>query len=228
MILVPVKGLARAKQRLADVLDQPTRTELAKTLLLDVLHAIVAYGREDASVVTSDEFASEQARALGLAVIADRSNLSETDAIEQATLHCVSRGVTRTLVIPGDIPLIEAEDLAAIFNHAHEEGTVLVPAMDKRGTNAVLRAPAALFPLRFGNDSFWPHLSAAVAAERPCVVLSLPHIALDVDTPEDLKNLALADGHKNSQQLARELVEQIRRMPAHTFCSPDKATVAEQ
>ena len=41
-------------------------------------------------------------------VIRDDSNLSETAAIEMATRTCEARGIQTTLVIPGDIPLIEA------------------------------------------------------------------------------------------------------------------------
>jgi 2-phospho-L-lactate guanylyltransferase len=58
--------------------------------------------------------------------------------------------------------------------------------------------------LRFGNDSFMPHLSAAIATDTSCVVLSLPGIALDIDTPADLMELAQATGSKKSQLLARQ------------------------
>ena len=37
MILIPVKDLSGAKQRLAAILDQPARTELAQAMLLDML-----------------------------------------------------------------------------------------------------------------------------------------------------------------------------------------------
>lgn len=205
MILIPVKNLANAKQRLGDVLDQSTRTELAHAMLADVLQAVVEYGREDVSLVTNDPFALERASRYGFDVIPDTANLSETDAIEMATRVCISRGVERTLVIPGDIPLIEADDLATIFEHAPTHGSVLVPSSDKRGTNAVLRAPSDLFPLRFGNDSFQPHLQAAIATDASCVVLSLARIGLDIDNAEDLHNLAAHPGDKRSQMLARKL-----------------------
>ena len=39
MILIPVKNLSSAKQRLAAVLDQSARTELAQTMLRDVVAA---------------------------------------------------------------------------------------------------------------------------------------------------------------------------------------------
>ena len=205
MILIPVKNLSNAKQRLADVLDQRTRTELAHVMLADVLQAVADYGREDVSLVTDDAFALEQAAGHGFQVVPDTTNTSETVAIEMATGVCVARGVPRTLVIPGDIPLIEVDDLAAIFEHAPEKGSALVPSADKRGTNAVLRAPAALFPLRFGTDSFQLHLQSAIATDTACVVLSLPRIALDIDNADDLRKLATAPGQKRSQVLARKL-----------------------
>jgi 2-phospho-L-lactate guanylyltransferase len=157
------------------------------------------------ALVTSDPFALHVAAHLGLEIIRDASNLSQTDAIETATRICEERGLESTLVIPADIPLIEADDIRMIYENAPERGSVLVPAADNRGTNAVLRSPAALFPLRFGNDSFLPHHAAAQATNNPCVVLSLPRIALDIDNPEDLRELARAPGEKRSQVLARRL-----------------------
>jgi 2-phospho-L-lactate/phosphoenolpyruvate guanylyltransferase len=204
VILLPVKNLANAKQRLASVLEQQARTELAQAMLSDVMDALAAYAGDGVSLATSDSFAIELAGQYGFEIIRDESNFSETDAIEMATRLCESRGVESTLVIPGDIPLIEVADLCAIYESSPEMGSVLVPSGDKRGTNAVLRRPAALFPLRFGNDSFMPHLAAAIGTNKSCVVLSLPRIALDIDTPEDLGELAQAPGEKRSQLLARK------------------------
>jgi len=205
MILIPVKSLANAKQRLASLLDQPTRTKLAQAMLFDVLETLRAWqSRPEVSVVTSDAFAVELARRFEFRVIPDNANRSETDAIEMATRFCESQGVDSTLVIPGDIPLIQVAELEQILEAAPAEGSVLVPAADGRGTNAAWRRPAGLFPLRFGNDSFKPHLAAARAAQKPCVVLSLPGVALDVDNPADLRRLAEAPGETRAQRLARQ------------------------
>lgn len=203
MILIPVKNLSSAKQRLATVLDQPSRTQLAHAMLADVAEAVAVSACDDIALVTSDEFAIELGRQHGFDVIRDDSNVSETDAIEMATRLCESRGIYDTLVLPGDIPLIEPAEIRAIYESAPESGTLLVPSHDKRGTNAALRRPSSLFPLRFGNDSFMPHLSAAIASDKSCVILSLPGIALDIDTPEDLRKLAQCAGEKRSQLLAR-------------------------
>jgi 2-phospho-L-lactate/phosphoenolpyruvate guanylyltransferase len=205
MILVPIKNLENAKQRLAFVLDQGTRTELAQAMLHDVLDALAACSsNSEVSLVTSDPFALDLAQAFSFQVIPDAANRSETDAIEMATQLCESRGVVNTLVIPADIPLIQPSEVTAILQAAPEKGSVLVPAADGRGTNAIFRRPAALFPLRFGNDSFKPHLAAARATGKPCVVLSLPGIALDLDEPSDLAALASAPGETRSQHLVRQ------------------------
>jgi 2-phospho-L-lactate guanylyltransferase len=204
MILVPVKNLQQAKQRLAPALDQAARTELAKAMLHDMLEVLSSWPRHpEVAIVSCDPFALSLANAYGFEVIADHKNSGETDAIEMATRVCEVRGVD-TLVIPADIPLIQAWELQSIVDAAPATGSVLVPAGDGRGTNAVLRRPAALFPLRFGNDSFRPHLAAAQATGKPCVVLPLPGIAVDVDNPADLKQLAELPGETRAQRLARQ------------------------
>ena len=204
MILVPVKNLKQAKQRLAPALDQAARTELAQAMLHDVLEILSLWpGRPEVAIVSCDSFAMSLANTYRFEVIADHKNGGETDAIEMATRVCEIRGLD-TLVIPADIPLIQVWELQAIMDAAPAIGSVLVPAGDGRGTNAVLRRPAALFPLRFGNDSFKPHLAAAQATGESCVVLSLPGIAVDVDCPADLRQLIELPGETRAQRLARQ------------------------
>ena len=174
-------------------------------MIYDVLTALHNWNtRPPVAVVTSDPYAVTLAKEDGFEVIPDPDNPGETGAIEMATRVCVERGVDSTLVIPADIPLIEAWELEEILKHAPGEGSVLVPAADGRGTNAAFRRPANLFPLRFGNDSFKPHHAAAQATGKPCVVLNFAGIALDVDNPEDLQQLISARGETRAQRLARE------------------------
>jgi len=48
------------------------------------------------------------------------------------------------------------------------------------------------------------HHAAAQATGKPCVLLSLPGIALDVDNPSDLHALAAASGETHAQRLVRQ------------------------
>jgi len=206
MILLPIKRLEDAKQRLAPALEPEQRKLLAEAMLRDVLAAIAACRlRSAVAVVTSDPQASRLARHHGFDVIADTENAGETQAIAMATRVAQAGGAEETLVIPGDAPLVEAWELEAMAAAAAPKfrGVVLAAARDRRGTNAVLRRPPGLFPLRFGNDSFAPHLEAARATGAEVVVLELPGVALDVDTPADLAALLAAPCRTRSQRLLR-------------------------
>ena len=152
-----------------------------------------------------------------------------------ATAICVKAGAKFSLVIPGDLPLVQGWELQKLFSAAHAigkgahhvegegegqgqgetndedededdgegDGAILVPAHDHRGTNAVWRKPADLFPLQFGDDSFAPHCAAAEATGKPCVILELAGIGLDVDSPADLRRLLASSGDTHAQRLAR-------------------------
>ena len=174
-------------------------------MLHDVLTTLHNWGnRPQVAVVTSDPFAINLAEEYKFEVIPDPNNPGETGAIEMATRACIERGADSTLVIPADIPLIQTWELDEILKHAPAEGSVLVPAADGRGTNAAFRRPANLFPLRFGNDSFKPHHAAAQATGKPCIVLNLPGIAVDIDNPADLQQLIALPGESRAQRLVRE------------------------
>ncbi len=205
MILVPVKNLQNAKQRLSPLLNSEERRMLAAAMLQDVLCTIRAWSdRPPVALVTNDPLARELAEEYSFEIIQDRKNTSETDAISMATSMSQGWGAESTLVIPADIPLVTVAELQHILGAAPEHGSVLVPSADGRGSNAVYRRPAALFPLRFGDDSFVPHKKAAQATGYPCVELRLPGIALDVDTPADLRQLLAEPGDSRVQRLVRE------------------------
>ncbi len=190
MILIPVKDLRGAKQRLGEVLTQEQRTLLAEAMLADVVEAVVGWKqRPPVALVTSYPAAVALAHECGFEVIEDPQNPGETGAIARATQAAIARGARETLVLPGDMPLASSRELEAVYAAAPAEGVVLVPAADGRGSNAVLRRPADLIPLRFGNDSFVPHREAARATGKPVVVLELEGIGLDIDTPADLAAL---------------------------------------
>src|SRR5437763_13821815 len=92
-ILVPVKNLAGAKQRLAEVLTAEQRRSLAEAMLRDVLEALAQLDQpESVSIVTGDAVATAVASEYGFEVIADNENAGETAAIALATDVTASEG----------------------------------------------------------------------------------------------------------------------------------------
>jgi 2-phospho-L-lactate/phosphoenolpyruvate guanylyltransferase len=204
ILLIPVKTLSTAKQRLADALTQAQRSQLAEAMLRDVMAAASGVrDRIDVALVTGDARALELAREFGFSVIKDLRNESETAAIEMATAWCEERGYDTTVVVPGDIPLITSDELHRVLDTAPAEGAVFVPAYDRRGSNCILRRPASLIPLRFGNDSFLPHCEAMRQTGQELLILEMSGIGLDIDNPRELDLLLQRDGSTNAQRLLR-------------------------
>ena len=60
------------------------------------------------------------------------------------------------------------------------------PAHDDLGSNAVVCSPPESVPLRFGDNSYFPHLDAARLQGIEPTVIRQPGIAMDIDHPVDL------------------------------------------
>ncbi len=191
MILVPIKDLRGAKSRLSPILSPAERTQLAQAMAEDVFDALAPFASDPGvAVVSGDLWASQQAKARKFTIIFDDVQAGETAAIELATSFCLNNGSEFSVVFPADVPLITAEEVRAVLHTMPSRGCVVVPAGDNRGTNGILRRPADLIPLRFGNDSLQPHLTAARATGEELIVLTgLLGIAIDVDGPDDLTTL---------------------------------------
>jgi 2-phospho-L-lactate guanylyltransferase len=204
ILLIPFKSLATAKQRLAEALDAGQRSQLAEAMLRDVMLAAVGVKeRIDLALVTGDARAQAIAEELGFLVIEDTRNESETAAIEAATEWCEQRGYDATMIVPADIPLVAADELHRVLDAAPAEGAVFVPAYDRRGSNCILRRPASIIPLRFGNDSFLPHCEAMKKTGKELIILEIPGIGLDIDNPHELELLVQREGETGSQRLLR-------------------------
>ena len=203
-LLIPVKNLTHAKQRLAGALDQARRSQLAEAMLRDVMNAAAGVSnRLEAFLVTGDSQAQAMAAEFNFGVIEDTRNESETDAIDMATSWCERHGYDTSVVVPGDIPLITGDELKQVLDAAPVEGAVFVPAYDRRGSNCILRRPASLIPLHFGNDSFLPHCEAMKKTGKPLVVLEMAGIGLDIDNPQELELLVHREGNTHAQRLLR-------------------------
>jgi 2-phospho-L-lactate/phosphoenolpyruvate guanylyltransferase len=185
--VVPVKETRDAKQRLAGVLTPVQRQELALAMLEDVLAAVTAVPElAGILVVTIDPAAAATAARHGARIVADGARDGHTGAVAAAARRLETEGCG-LLEVPGDIPLVEPHDVSELMAaHGRAPAFTIVPARDQRGSNAVLCSPPDAVPLRFGENSFFPHLAAARACGIEPKVVALPRIALDIDTPDDL------------------------------------------
>jgi 2-phospho-L-lactate guanylyltransferase len=184
-IIVPHRGLAAAKTRLAPVLDHDERMALARTLLVRVLG--VARQAVDDVVVISPAAELEPIVAAAGARLAVQRGMGLNAGLDQAREAAAADGVQRLVVLHGDLPNLAADDVLAFMDAAAQPAAVgVAPDRLGTGTNGLALSPPGVIGFRFGAGSFAAHRAEAAAAGLEAVIVTRPGLAFDLDTPEDL------------------------------------------
>jgi 2-phospho-L-lactate guanylyltransferase len=213
--VVPVKERVSAKERLAPMLAPEVRQALALAMLEDVLEALSATpGIAGLLVVTVDPEARLVAVRYGGRPIETGARDGHGGAVAAAARLLAAEGRSGMLTLPGDIPLVTPAEIAQLLAaHLPAPSFTIVPSHDELGSNAVVCSPPDAVPLRFGENSFYPHLRAAQTCGIRPRVLHLPGIALDIDNPEDVMSFMRID----SPTRARAVLAEDRKLLAGGF-----------
>lgn len=184
-IIVPHRGLAAAKTRLAPVLDDGEREALARRLLEEVLH-VAHEACDDVVVITPSEALAPLVAAAGARLVVQRG-MGLNAGLEQARREAIAEGVTTLVILHGDLPNLGTDDVAGLLDALPEaEGVAIAPDRAGTGTNALALRPPDAIALRFGTGSLAAHLAEADAAGVPLSEVHRPGLAFDLDTPADL------------------------------------------
>lgn len=206
-LLLPIKDLRNAKQRLAAVLSPAERISLAEAMLSDTIRAVTEVREADAIfVATNYEPVIQLARANGWEILREDSQVSESVSVDAASRSCEKQGFSAVLRIPLDIPLVQARDIDELLViDSDGPAVVIVPSRDGTGTNAILRTPPTLFPSHFGSGSFAKHYTEAQSASAQVIIRRNPRLEMDVDDESDLRALLQHDlnGTATGEWLAR-------------------------
>jgi 2-phospho-L-lactate guanylyltransferase len=187
--VVPVKDLWGTKSRLAPVLDPGARAGLTLYMMGRVVRAILEAGIDDVCVVSPDTMVLEEAERRGATPLVQESR-GLNPALEEGRRRAQELGSSTLLVLPADLPLLDAEDVQAVLQEAGDgPSAVISPDETRSGTNALLIQPPDVLPFAFGTDSFEAHLGAARRRSLDVSVCERPHLAFDLDTTGDLASL---------------------------------------
>jgi 2-phospho-L-lactate guanylyltransferase len=182
IVLIPMKPLSGAKERLAPTLSPDERRRLAVAMLADVIAA--ARGFERVWVLNSDPEAASAAIDAGVESVADPAPGGGLNAsLAAATARTIAEGATGVLIVSADLPAVTAGDLEALSDRA---GLAIASDRSGTGTNALWRAPANAIEVAFGTSSLAAHERLAHEAGVRMRVVERPGLALDVDVPDDL------------------------------------------
>lgn len=193
-VVIPIKQLENAKQRLGSLLSASQRAGLFQAMVEDVLEAVTTCDRiDEVMVVTNDVRVTEIARRYSARVMAEPDVPGLINAVTSAGVQLRAEGVGTMMFLPGDVPLVTVEELEVVLDgfglQEHAEFGI-VPASDLGGSNCVVCSPPDCMAFGFGEDSFRRHLGLARERGIEPIVAKLPGIGLDIDTPDDLIELA--------------------------------------
>jgi len=194
-LLLPIKDLRHAKQRLSGFLSPEERFALAQAMLADTLRAVRGVCKADRIVVvTNYEPAMRAAEENGWELLREQHQISESASVDAASRECEKLGMTSVLRIPLDVPLVQASDIDELLAaECAAPALVIVPSRDGTGTNAILRTPPTLFPSHFGSGSFAMHCDEARRVASQVLVRRNARLEMDVDDEADLRALAQHD-----------------------------------
>jgi 2-phospho-L-lactate guanylyltransferase len=180
--LIPIKPDGERKTRLAGRLGPEERSRLAHALLDRLVGALGSVARIERIVLLS----AQPAAAPDIGWIGDEGRGLNPELEEaRAALRAPA-----LLVIHADLPLIAADDIAALLTAAEKAGCAIAADRHGGGTNALALADGRTFRFRFGPGSLALHRAEG---GRDCRVVERPGLAIDCDTPDDL-DCAIAGG----------------------------------
>ena len=184
-IIVPHRGLAVAKTRLAPVLDDAEREALARRLLEQVL-AVAHQACGDLVVITPSAALEPLVTAAGARLVVQRG-LGLNAGLEQARREALADRIDTLLVLHGDLPNLGTDDVTALLDAVPQPtGVAIAPDRAGMGTNGLALRPPDAIAFRFGLGSLAAHHAEAEALGVPLVEVDRPGLAFDLDTPADL------------------------------------------
>ena len=188
--VVPMRGVARGKSRLAAVLDPGERARLNRRLLRRTLTVISTWqGDLSRCIVVSacSQTLRIARRADAVPLLEPRPSRGLNHAVSRAVRRAIRSGARAVVVLPSDLPRLSGDGLDALFHCAtYGTGGVIAPDADRSGTNALLLTTRSRFDFRFGLQSCAGHVEAARSRGWRLAICPHPDLALDIDLPRDL------------------------------------------
>lgn len=202
--ILPVKRLDQAKQRLSPHVGESDRERIARALLDDALALCESVDFLQWFVVSDDSEVLEAAGSKGFSVVSDPGEGLNT-AVALAVQAATAAGADSMTMVPCDVPLAFSGDLVDLLDTGATSDVVVVPSERDGGTNGLYLSPPDLLAPRFGEGSLRKHIDVAERSSLRCALLSLPRLALDLDTIEDVRDFLERPAHGRSR--TRELLQ---------------------
>lgn len=204
--IIPVKKFENSKTRLSPVLSADERASLSSLMLDDTLSVLAgAQSLQQLIVVSGERRAEEIAARHGAKFLHEEKESGVNSAVSLADSYCADQGADATVVIPQDLPLLDAVDVAMVCGLAENEVrcVVICPSFRYDGTNLLLRKPSSLMETYYDNDSYEAHIKAAGELGITVKLFFSKKLMADVDTAEDARQLAKEAGSNKTLEFLK-------------------------
>lgn len=187
--VVPVKDLWGTKSRLSPILNPGARAGLTLYMMGRVIRALHEADVSEVAVVSPDPVVLHTAADHGATPVTQESR-GLNPALDEGRKWAMDKGATSLLVLPADLPLLDQEDVRAVIESSGDApSAVISPDANRVGTNALLMTPPDALPFLFGEGSYDAHVRAAVEHGIPIEICERPHLAFDLDTADNFREL---------------------------------------
>ncbi len=186
-LLLPVKSLLRGKRRLAPVLNHLERRDLNEYFLQRTIKIAAEFpGIENTAVISEADDTLGLARELGVYTIRQTDGRGLNHAVTQGTGELCAHGAREILILPIDLPFLQAHDLREAAALGRQYDVVICPDKHSTGTNAIVVSAPTPMRFLFGRGSYLQHQREARRCDLVPHLYCNPRIASDIDLPEDL------------------------------------------
>ncbi len=185
--IVPVRGLAAGKTRLAEVLDPGQRYALNLMLLGRALDAVAEAqgGLSRCIIASAGEDALAVARRRGAVALAEPCNSGLNAALECARDHARAAGASAVMILAADLPAVSGASLSALIAAVSPGQAAVVADKHGRGTNGLLLPAGSQLRFAFGEDSLARHAAALRLGSAEPLIWEDGALSFDLDTPAD-------------------------------------------
>ena len=205
-VLLPVKNFRQAKGRLAPVLSVAERQALVSAMLEDMLTILSGNAQLEGVILLSDDpDAQLLAGRFNVMHMTDRQFEAEglNDVLQKAVKTLAEQGVAEVMIVPGDLPLINHEEINQLIT-SHQQinssAVTLVPDRRGEGTNAVICGTRSGFRFCFGSNSAVQHQQQAISIGAVFNRVELHDMGCDIDCTQDVLDMEYIYAKKQSAE----------------------------
>ncbi len=189
--VVPIKAIATAKSRLADVLTADERKALVAAMAKDVISALKNCSAIDhVIIITDDKEVAKLAKKLDCKVWPQGPREGLSAAMNHTASRLKSLQVSTMVSVHGDLPLANVAAFDRLIKKINGLSQVfLLPAGIDDGTNVIVTSPPDILTFQYGQDSYYRHLDYCLNRDIQVATLWDDDLDLDIDTEADIRLL---------------------------------------